>query len=133
MQVAPKPYPLPPVPCTRVCPFSILQHHVLSGSNDASCVAIKSSGTLLACTGLKLPSGLHHTQNYKNKCIASSGASLLKGDRGGSGKSCLEPGIVLGTRMRNMQQQMRRISWAASLYLLLPVDNKHCYLQYFIK
>ena len=46
------------------------------------------------------------------------------GDRGGSGKSRVEPGTVLGTTLRSMQQPMRRISWAASLCLLLPVDNK---------
>ena len=60
-----------------------------------------------------------------NKRIASSGASLPKGDRGGSGKSRVEPGTVLGTTLRSMQQPMRRISWAASLCLPLPVDNDH--------
>ena len=45
------------------------------------------------------------------------------GDRGGSGKSRVEPGTVLGTTLRSMQQPMRRISWAASLCLPLPVDN----------
>ena len=58
------------------------------------------------------------------KCIASSSASLPKGDWGGSRKSRLKPGIVLGTRMRSMRQQMRRILWAASLCLPLPVDNE---------
>ena len=60
-------------------------------------------------------------RHYKNKCIASSCASPPKGDRGGSGKSRFEPGIVLGTRMRSMQQQMRQISWAASLCLPLVI------------
>ena len=33
----------------------------------------------------------------ERKCIASSDASLLKGDRGGSREHHLEPGVVLGT------------------------------------
>ena len=46
------------------------------------------------------------------------------GDWGGSGKSRVEPGTVLGTTLRSMQQPMRRISWAASLCLPLPVDKQ---------
>ena len=34
-----------------------------------------------------------------------------------------ESGTVLGTTLRSMQQPMRRISWAASLCLPLPVDK----------
>ena len=62
---------------------------------------------------------------YYNKCIALRGASLPKGIRQsrGSGKSRVEPGTVLEKTLRSMQQPMRQISWAASLYLLLPVDN----------
>ena len=33
-----------------------------------------------------------------NRCIVSSGASLPKGDQGGSGMSHLEPGTVLGIK-----------------------------------
>ena len=60
----------------------------------------------------------------KNKRIASSDASLPKGDRRSRGlQEELESGTVLGTTLRSMQQPMRRISWAASLCLPLPVDN----------
>ena len=62
--------------------------------------------------------------NRQNKRIASSDASLPKGDRRSRGlREELESGTVLGTTLRSMQQPMRRISWAASLCLPLPVDN----------
>ena len=35
-----------------------------------------------------------------------------------------EHGTFFGTTLRSTQQPMRRISWAASLCLPLPVDNK---------
>ena len=35
-----------------------------------------------------------------------------------------EPGTFFRTTLRSTQQLMRWISWAASLCLLLPVDNK---------
>ena len=53
-----------------------------------------------------------------NKCIASSGASLLK-----ASWEQPEHGTFFGTTLRSMQQPMRRISWAASLCLPLPVDK----------
>ena len=59
-----------------------------------------------------------------NKRIASSDASLPKGNRRSRGlREEPESGTVLGTTLRSMQQPMRRISWAASLCLPLPVDN----------
>ena len=59
-----------------------------------------------------------------NKRIASSDASLPKGDRQLRGiREEPEGGTVLGTTLRSMQQPMRRISWAASLCLPLSVDN----------
>ena len=59
-----------------------------------------------------------------NKRIASSDASLPKGNRRSRGLwEEPESGTVLGTTLRSMQQPMRRISWAASLCLPLPVDN----------
>ena len=62
--------------------------------------------------------------NNVNKRIASSDASLPKGDRRLRGLwEEPESGTVLGTILRSMQQPMRRISWAASLCLPLPVDN----------
>ena len=64
------------------------------------------------------------TQKNTNKRIALSGASLQKGNRRSRGlreESCR---AVLGTTLRSMQQPMRRISWAASLCLPLPVDKK---------
>ena len=62
--------------------------------------------------------------NRANKRIASSDASLPKGDRQSRGlREEPESGTVLGTTLRSMQQPMRRISWATSLCLPIPVDN----------
>ena len=64
-------------------------------------------------------------QQQKNKRIASSDASLPKGDRRSRGLlEEPESGTVLGTTLRRKQQPMRWISWAASLCLPLPVDKK---------
>ena len=38
-----------------------------------------------------------------------------------------EPGTFFRTTLRSTQQPMRQISWAASLCLPLPVDNKFIY------
>ena len=65
-------------------------------------------------------------QEMKNKRIASSDTSLPKGNRRSRGLwEESESGTVLGTTLRSMQQPMRRISWAASLCLPLPVDKNH--------
>ena len=59
-----------------------------------------------------------------NKCIASGGASLPKGDRGCSGKSRLEPGTVLGTKSAKRSRDV--FSRRALLCLPLPVDKNTC-------